>query len=154
VIAAPVTYAVDGVQYVTVVSGWGGAFALAGGDAAAQGGGGSRGIVHTWALADQPITPEVVRQLLAGRPEPYRGREDLYHTWCARCHGARAVGAGVVADLRHAVVRPDAAFETIVREGIPSLGMPAFEGLLDAGQIDALAAYLRTRAEEDGIGRP
>ena len=35
ILAAPVTYMVDGQQYVSVMAGWGGAFALSGGEAAA-----------------------------------------------------------------------------------------------------------------------
>ncbi|MBW2316614.1 MAG: PQQ-dependent dehydrogenase, methanol/ethanol family [Deltaproteobacteria bacterium] len=151
VIAAPVTYAVDGVQYVTVVAGWGGAFALAGGDAAAQAGVVSRGIVNTYALSDQPITPALVSELLASRPEPYRGRENLFHTWCARCHGSRAVGSGVLADLRYSVGRLGESFETIVRHGVSGLGMPGFDGILDEEEIRELRAYLETRAEQDGI---
>ena len=151
VIAAPVSYAVDGVQYVTVVAGWGGAFALVGGDAAAQAGVVSRGIVNTYALSSQPITPAWVRQRLASRPEPYGEREDLYHRWCARCHGARAVASGVIADLRRSVGRLGDGFEPVVRGGIPALGMPAFEGILDDDQVHGLRAYLEARAEEDGV---
>jgi quinohemoprotein ethanol dehydrogenase len=151
VIAAPVTWALDGTQYVTVVAGWGGTFALSGGDAAAQAGTESRGIVQTYALFDQPITPALVRQLLDSRPEPYKGREDLYHQWCARCHGVRGVGAGVLPDLRHGVLRLGDDFETVVRGGIAGLGMPAFDGILDDAEIGELRAYLETRAEQDGV---
>src|SRR5262249_41458877 len=38
IVAAPVSYELDGVQYVAVMAGWGGAFALGGGDAAAAAG--------------------------------------------------------------------------------------------------------------------
>lgn len=138
-------------QYVTVVAGWGGAFALAGGDAANQAGVVSRGIVNTYALSDQPITPALVSELLANRPQPYQGRENLFHTWCARCHGSRAVGSGVVADLRHSVGRLGESFDTIVRHGVSGLGMPAFDGILDDDEIRELRAYLETRAEQDGI---
>jgi mono/diheme cytochrome c family protein len=37
VIAAPISYAVDGEQYIAVVAGWGGAFALLAGEAAVKG---------------------------------------------------------------------------------------------------------------------
>ena len=151
VIAAPVSYAVDGVQYVTVVAGWGGAFALAGGDAAGQAGVVSRGIVNTYALSDQAITPALVQELLASRPQPRGGREDLFHEWCGRCHGARAVGSGVIADLRHSVVRLGDDFDGLVSNGISGLGMPGFEGILRADQIAALRAYVEARASEDRI---
>jgi mono/diheme cytochrome c family protein len=140
---------------VTIVSGWGGAFALAGGEAAAQGAGGSRGIVHTFALFDQPVTPAVIRGMLDGRPPARSRREDLYHVWCARCHGSRAVGAGVIADLRRAAARMDEeALAQVVREGMPSVGMPGFGRILSEDEIRDLAAYLEARAREDGIPAP
>jgi quinohemoprotein ethanol dehydrogenase len=151
VIAAPVSYAVDGVQYVAVVAGWGGAFALAGGDAAAQAGVASRGIVNAYALFDQPITAAAVSELLASRPPPRGEREDLYHRWCARCHGSRAVGSGVVADLRRSVGRLGDQFDGVVRAGVPALGMPGFQGILDDAEIAELRAYLAERAGEDGV---
>jgi PQQ-dependent dehydrogenase (methanol/ethanol family) len=153
VIAAPISYAVDGVQYVTVVAGWGGTFALAGGDAAAQAGVISRGIVNSYALAGQPITPAALKALFDARPAAEASREDRYHVWCGRCHGARAVGSGVISDLRHAVGRLGDGFEPIVRGGIPSMGMPAFDGILDDEEIAGLHAYVRARAEQDGVLR-
>ena len=38
IVAAPISYELDGTQYVAVMAGWGGVFALAGGDAAAAAG--------------------------------------------------------------------------------------------------------------------
>ncbi len=151
VIAAPVSYAVDGVQFITVVAGWGGAFALAGGDAAGQAGVISRGIVNTYALFDQPITSAVVRALLDARPPETARNEDLFHTWCARCHGARAVGSGVISDLRYAIGRLGDDFDVVVRDGLLGAGMPAFDGILDEAEVAGLRTYLLERAAEDGL---
>lgn len=151
VIAAPVTYRVDGVQLVTVVAGWGGTFALAGGDAAAQAGVISRGVVNTYALFDQPITPAAVQAMLDARPAEHASDEDRFHVWCARCHGARAVGSGVISDLRLAVGRLGDDFDAVVRGGLLGAGMPAFDGILDDSEIAGLRRYLEARAEEDGL---
>ena len=113
----------------------------------------SRGIVNTYALFDQPITPAVVQAILDARSEEIAGPEDLFHTWCTRCHGTRAVGSGVIADLRHSVLRlSEDDFTTIVRGGVRGLGMPSFDGILDPEQIASLRGYLLARAREDGLG--
>jgi len=145
VIAAPITYSVDGVQYVTVVAGWGGAFALAGGDAGAQGGQPSKGLVHTFALFNQPITPAMVEGLLSGRPDADAKREDLYHKWCSRCHGVTAISGGALADLRLSSPDVQSAFVEIVQKGMPGVGMPAFEGILSPDEIREIQTYVKSR---------
>ena len=64
IIAAPVTYTLDGVQHVTVVAGWGGAFALIGGPAAAATGVHTNGKVLTYTLAGPPPEPAAVAKVL------------------------------------------------------------------------------------------
>jgi quinohemoprotein ethanol dehydrogenase len=145
VIAAPITYAIDGVQYVSILAGWGGAFALAGGDAAAQAGVPSKGVIHTFALFDQPITPAFVQSLLDSRPAPEAKREDLYHRWCARCHGVRAVSGGAVQDLRRSAPDVQQSFVEIVQKGMPGVGMPGFDGILSGDDIREIEAYVRER---------
>jgi PQQ-dependent dehydrogenase (methanol/ethanol family) len=146
IIAAPITYEVDGTQYVTVVAGWGGAFAMVGGPAAAQAGVESHGRVLTFALFDQPVTVDAVKQLLASRDPSQAPGEDLYHAYCARCHGALAVGSGVIADLRKSVRTLDAAFPQIIATGLPDRGMPGFASVLTPDEIAQVHAYVRRRA--------
>jgi len=144
IIAAPITYEIDGVQYVSVVAGWGGAFAQVGGDAAAAAGVTSRGQVLSWALTDQAITPEVVEQLMAARdPETVRGAE-LYHTWCSRCHGSQAIAAGVNPDLRESVHRLGEGFLTISREGLDGTSMPGFGQWVGDADLEEIRKYVRS----------
>src|SRR5262245_28329131 len=109
VIAAPITYQVDGVQYVTVMAGWGGVFALAGGDAARAAGVRSVGRMLTYRLggsapppppADLPPPPRPSIELHARTSDVVAGG-NLFHRWCATCHGVGAVGGGVLPDLRY-----------------------------------------------------
>ncbi len=146
VIAAPISYAIDGIQYVSIVSGWGGAFALVGGDAAAQAGVPSKGTVHTFALSDQAITPAVLEEMLAGRDEKLAAKEDLYHRWCARCHGVTAISGGAVADLRHSAPDVRAAFVEIVQKGMPGVGMPAFGEILSEDEIRQIQSYVEGKS--------
>lgn len=147
VIAAPITYEIDGIQYVTIVSGWGGAFALVGGDAASQAGRPSKGEVHTFALATDAITPAVLEDMMAGRDETMAEQEDLYHRWCARCHGVTAISGGVVQDLRHSNPDIKKAFVSIVQQGMPGVGMPAFGNILTKEEIEKIQTYIEGKAK-------
>ena len=140
----PITWSAGGVQDVTVVAGWGGAFALADGDAARQGGNTDQtGRVFTFALYDQPITPAVVTARLESPPSGYAAGEDLYHRWCARCHGSGAIAGGAgVPDLRHSAPDVRAAFAEVVTRGKSAAGMPAFDGVLSPREIESIRTYV------------
>src|SRR5690606_1579111 len=72
----------------------------------------------------------------------------LYRHNCAGCHGSDRQGTGLGPPLspqayRYGGTRADIA--RIIGRGIASQGMPAFDGTLTPGQIDALAAFLPAR---------
>jgi PQQ-dependent dehydrogenase (methanol/ethanol family) len=143
VIAAPITYELDGIQYVSVMAGWGGAFALVGGTAA-HGAAVGPGALWTWALPQSAPTPAQFEALITGDGEYARG-ERLYHAWCARCHGAGAVSASALPDLREASGRLGAAFDPIVANGIADTGMPAMGRWIDAEAIAEIRRYLESK---------
>ena len=150
IIAGPVTYLLDGVQKVTIVAGWGGAFALAGGPAAEATGVHSTGKVLTYTLgAGLPPLAEIEQELDApGRLED--GRR-LYHAWCATCHGGTAVAGGVLADLRKSAPEVRAAYSDIVLRGIFSgKGMPNFSRWLDEDDVQLIRSYVESRSEAAG----
>jgi quinohemoprotein ethanol dehydrogenase len=146
IIAAPITYEIDGRQYVSVVCGWGGAFGLAGGDAATGAKTGSGGEVLTFTLRTPPPTPDQVEATLARSGGDFDG-ERLYHTYCARCHGAGGVGGnGPLPDLRALPPEVDAAFADIVLRGAyRGRGMPAFDSALSAAEAAKVQAWLRSQ---------
>ncbi len=148
VIAAPVTYEVDGEQYVTVVAGWGGAFALAGGAAARAAGVESVGRVLTFRLDGPAPTPAEVEERVVASGGNYGG-EKLFHRYCAACHGFNAVGGGVLPDLRQSKPEIATAFEDIVLKGIFSgKGMPAFSRWLASEDVAQIRSYLDQRVRE------
>jgi quinohemoprotein ethanol dehydrogenase len=147
IIAAPVTYSVDGTQYVTVVAGWGGAFAIVAGDAAEAAGVESEGVVLTWALSDQVVSGEMIERFLAARPAERARGEDLYHLWCSRCHGATARAGGVNPDLRAALARlDDEAFIAIALAGLPGTSMPPHAQWITRQDAEAIRDYVRSQA--------
>ncbi len=146
VIAAPISYAIEGEQYVSVLAGWGGIFALAGGTAA-RGAARGPGILLTYALPQAAPTPEQI-QAFVTRPGPLADGERLYHRWCSRCHGAGAVSASSLPDLREAAARMGDGVAAVARDGVPGTGMPAMGGEISEEQALLIARYLLSRAEE------
>ncbi len=154
IVAAPITYRVDGVQYVAVMAGWGGSFALAAGDAAAEAGVRGAGHLLVFALegaAPSPAPPPAPARMrprfevAAGAEALGRGAE-RYHQWCAVCHGIGAVGGGVLPDLRYAPDAVQRTFGEIVLGGIRAdHGMPSFADVLSAEEVRWIQAYVLSR---------
>jgi mono/diheme cytochrome c family protein len=77
-------------------------------------------------------------------PEAVRVGEGLYYRYCDRCHGTQAVRGRWGLELRQRFLQlsyPE--FIRIILEGRPGRGMPAYRGLLDRTQAQALYQYLR-----------
>ncbi len=154
VVAAPVTYLVDGEQYVSVMAGWGGGFALAAGDAAR-----GAGVTHntgrllTFKVGGTHKLPVHVEEELAlaaipGDLDPAQVEKGMRHfnRYCTVCHGPAAVGGGVIKDLRTSTPATyDAIAEIVVRGLYRPKGMPRFGDWLDDDDAHAIRAYLLSR---------
>jgi quinohemoprotein ethanol dehydrogenase len=158
--APPVTYEVDGTQYVSILVGWGGAgVGFAGGSASARYGWAYRAQTRrlfTFALDGQAKMPAFEPPAF---PEPIvpadfavddkladKGR-GVYVEHCLMCHGAGGVSGGASPDLRASPVLLDpGATKAIVNGGarIP-LGMPQFKELSD-DDLEALRHFVRKQA--------
>ncbi|MEZ4332649.1 MAG: PQQ-dependent dehydrogenase, methanol/ethanol family [Myxococcota bacterium] len=154
IVAAPVTYRVDGEQYVAVMAGWGGAFPLSAGDAALEAGvTDNTGRLLVFKLGGQAALPvqETMRRALAAIPaeldaaQVERGSA-TFHQWCLVCHGAGAVGGGVLPDLRRAAPEIYAMLpEIVLRGAFEGRGMPRFDRWLVEEDVAAIRAYLLAR---------
>jgi quinohemoprotein ethanol dehydrogenase len=154
VIAPPVTYRVDGEQYVSVMAGWGGGFALASADPPAETlAGGNAGRLLTFKLgghASLPAPQRVIRSFESIDANFPAAEVDagmrVFHTFCAACHGPAAIGGGTIPDLRTAEPAVYDALPEIVLEGaLLAKGMPRFGKWLDTDDVVALRAYLLSR---------
>jgi quinohemoprotein ethanol dehydrogenase len=151
IIASPVTYELDGVQYVSIMSGWGGAFALAGGDG--MGASPGAGKVLTFALNGKQPLPEVVASNrtvipvgVTASPETLETGATLFAQWCAVCHGLGVAGGGATPDLRYSHPATFDKYRDIVLDGkYQGMGMPSFRKWLTAADVDAIRAYVLTR---------
>lgn len=158
VVAAPVSYAIDGEQYIAIMAGWGGIFAVAGGEVAkrsAEGRNRSRLLVYKLGGTKQlPALEEEAEKLLAPPPiiadadTVEQGRR-LYMDHCTFCHGDRAVSGSEIADLRYLHPAKHEIFNKIVLDGLfIGLGMPTFKEVLSVDDAEAIHAYLIKRGHE------
>jgi alcohol dehydrogenase (cytochrome c)/quinohemoprotein ethanol dehydrogenase len=162
VIAAPMSYQVDGEQYIAVLAGWGGAYPLLEGRQSDQSGNIrniSRLLVYSLhgkleLPALQPELPALVPLL----PTPASATtiaagEKLYGQFCSVCHGQDAVGGGVIPDLRKSPYLPVDAWYAITLEGSLGFnGMASFAPVLDHAQSASIRDYVIHRATEDDAG--
>jgi len=157
IMAPPITYSVDGVQYVSVMAGWGGPAALF--NAPNQGKTKpGYGRMLTFALGGKAtLTPRAFAR--TGRPSPaitmnaspemIHDGQLLYAANCTSCHGLNVV-AGPLPDLRYSTRQVHEQFEAIVLGGArATLGMPPFKELLKPEQVKAIQAYVLSRSKED-----
>lgn len=160
VIASPISFAVDGKQYVTVMAGWGGSFGLMSG--IPQASSPPQGRVLTFSLGgDQalppipesaPIPPPPARLELPS-DEVERGGA-LYAKYCAFCHGIGVVSGGTVPDLRRLPAEFHDNFDSIVRaNAMQPRGMPGFGDVLDEGDVLAIQAFVIEEAHADRANR-
>lgn len=152
VMAAPMTYSVDGVQYVAVQAGWGGGGwgFVPGYSAAYNKGFGNRLIVFRLGggevavpddlppLEPAPAPPE---QLEGVTPEMIAMGNALFTENCTMCHSNQP--RAPLPDLRRMQPNIHAGFEQIVREGLFVMnGMPSFGDRLTSEQVHAIHAWL------------
>lgn len=156
IVAAPITYSIDGKQYVTVLVGYGGVFALQAGLPPKNSGGPINGRIVTFALDGDLKLPERPRNIeMPKPPSPIEDQasiargEDLYHWECHMCHGAGAVGGGVLADLRYMSEETHEKFNAITLGGLyTEKGMVGFASRLSEQDAKDIHAYLIQRANE------
>ncbi len=155
--AGPVTYLVNGEQYVAVAAGWGGSFGLSGGEAALLAGVRGGGRVLAWKLGGKAVVPPG-KPPLGPVPAPahvveatdaeLRRGSVVYHTQCSACHGPGVIGGGsAVPDLRYLDATQHALFEQTVLGGLHEpAGMPRFDDLLSKDDVRIVQAYILKQA--------
>jgi quinohemoprotein ethanol dehydrogenase len=159
--AAPMTYLVDGKQYVAVLAGWGGPVVL-GNRALGKGRVGPGRLLAftldgsaTLTITERSVPPVPVPtfELRASRADLTEGRA-LYAQYCSRCHGADVASSGAVPDLRYASTAIHETFEDVVRSGVRrQFGMPSFAEDLTSQQVRQVQAYILDRARESARER-
>ena len=153
-VAGPITYMIDGEQYIAINAGWGGSpvynlnrngpFRTAT----------AKLLVFKLDATDVSLPPmpppsaiPPPPRLTASEATVTRGRE-LYSQTCVRCHGEDAIGG--VKDLRFMTPEAHARFDDVVLKGIlRERGMESFADVLTPEDSEAIHQYLIARANED-----
>jgi PQQ-dependent dehydrogenase (methanol/ethanol family) len=156
IMAPPVTYTVDGTQYVTFLAGWGGAAGLMNtpaGGAVKPGYGRMLTFALDGAAVLKPLPfghtgPPVAAITKKQDPRTVHEGALLFNSHCFLCHGLNAV-AGPLPDLRYASKEVLDSFQSIVRGGArASDGMPSYKNVLTAKEVAALRSYVIARAQQ------
>ncbi|MDH3439906.1 MAG: PQQ-dependent dehydrogenase, methanol/ethanol family, partial [Gammaproteobacteria bacterium] len=152
ILAPPITYSVDGEQYVAVVAGWGAVSANVMG-AVMNTEGTRRNVSRILAFklggdAELPPLSALPEQAPATADFGTEGQIDtgsrLYARFCSICHGASVIGGGVLQDLRYSAMTTNSeAFDSVVLDGaFVEKGMAGFSQVLDAEDTEAIRAYI------------
>jgi quinohemoprotein ethanol dehydrogenase len=160
IIAAPMTYAIGGEQYVAILVGWGGVWDVAPGVLAKKSGAPyniSRLLVFKLgAKGSLPAVPPMAKMVLdppafTGKPEQVAAGAGTYARYCSVCHGDAAVSGSLNPDLRHSGAISDMnALKAIVIDGaLQHNGMVSFKSALKAEDAENIRQYLIKRANED-----
>ena len=151
IMAAPMTYSVDGVQYVAVMAGWGGGgwFAPHETSAAVKYGNFGRILAFRLGGVATPVPPPLatVAAAIAEPPTQWASAETveqgrgLFGRSCGLCHANRP--DGLTPDLRRMSAVTHDQFDDIVLRGARrTRSMPQFDDVLSEEQTDAIHAYL------------
>lgn len=157
-LAPPISYSIDGRQYIAVQTGVGGSGAMMGRELApfAVDYRNQARRVLTFVLDGRGTLPQPTRITLkpvddpdyqVNEAEAKRG-ERTYGIRCVPCHGVNAVAGGAAPDLRTSSISLSAdSFRRVVKDGalLPA-GMPRFQELSDSDLAD-IRQYIRVQAQ-------
>ncbi len=155
-LAPPVTYEIDGEQYVAILAGTGTAENFLGytNDTAAIKYGNFGKLLAFKLDSNEFLAEPTIRDrtipdqppLTASAPELIRG-EQLYNVSCGPCHGGNARSGGVIPDLRMMSSTTHTLFNDIVIGGIyKEKGMASFADVLNERDTELVRQFLISRA--------
>lgn len=158
VVAAPVTYEVDGEQYIAVAAGWGGIYPLVTGDLAFKSGpvrnisrilafklNGSAKLPPMPAEPPRVLNPPALTADAATLAEGKKG----YDRACSTCHGGGVVSGGLIMDLRYSPSLGNQLWFEVVENGLyKDKGMVSYADTFSHDQINAIQQYVIKVAQD------
>lgn len=152
VVAAPITYDVDGEQFVSVAVGWGGVFGLSQRASERK----TPGTVYTFKIGGKAKMPEFVSyslgKLLKGvkyNPDHVAEGTGLYVSNCVFCHGVPGVDKGGNIPNLGYVEKDyiDNLAKFVFNGPAKDRGMPDFTGKLTEADVEKLKAFIQGTAD-------
>lgn len=156
--APPVTYLVDGEQYITIAVGWGGSQAQYFHAVERI----HPGTLYTFKLGGTAQAPKklpalakpITTRTTEAAPARVGNGYDLYIRYCFVCHSMPGLGGGAVPDLARSAHAIYDIYPAIVRDGaFASQGMPGFSELT-IQEVDDLRDFFLYSAEALRAGTP
>lgn len=157
VMAGPVSYTVDGTQYIAVSAGYGGAYPLSTGYVDGPQRIQPNGRMLVFKLGGTAKLPPYDAPALAPAnppsdkftPQQIAQGADIFEGNCGLCHGAGARSSGLVPDLRRSGALSDReAWAAVVHGGIlKDRGMVSFAKWFKPAEIEAVRAYVGEQAK-------
>jgi quinohemoprotein ethanol dehydrogenase len=153
VVAAPITYELDGEQFIAIAAGWGGIYALFAGGVMPTGSIANIGRVMVFRLGakgvlpklpdDNFVVPEIPKSLDVSEEILAKGKR-AYANNCLVCHGAQAYSSGLIPNLRYsALTNSKQAWKSVVVDGaLAEKGMPDFGKIIDVQAAEAIRAFV------------
>jgi len=155
--APPITYVVDGEQYITIPVGWGGGMGQAMKNVERV----HTGTFYTFKLGGQATPPKKLPAIAknfttlktdAAAPKIGKGF-NLYLQYCMSCHRGVGTGGGSLPDLTRSSEGIFKNLEEIVLNGmLEPQGMPNFKGLLTKDELGDIKDYILYTADALGSG--
>lgn len=146
IMAPPISYSIDGEQYVAVMAGLGGG-SLAMTPVTIE----NDGRLLVYKLAGKAAMPEFTKVTypvpelpdIKADEQVLTEGGDLYSRYCLLCHGIAAASGGVLPDLRYSTKEVHNQWQPIVIGGMfANKGMASFADLLVPEEVDKIHAYV------------
>lgn len=147
IIAPPVSYMVDGKQYISVAAGWGGGYGMKKKFAPLQ-----TGRIFTFVLHGNATMPNfnkataqhIPASSFSATKEEIKHGEEIYWKYCGTCHVVNEGGGGLAPDLAYSnLVTELESFLTVVQKGAYlQKGMPNFGDRLSEKDIQDIQKYI------------
>ncbi len=147
IMASPVTYLVDGVQYVTVVTGWGGGYGMKNKHTNSV----LPGTIYTFKIGGNAKLPQSLpkqnKELIHPSWDIDQNKvthgEELFNKYCGPCHVVADNGGGIAPDLGYSPLVGSPIFEKVVLGGLLlQNGMPQFNDRLSKSDVEDLQHYI------------
>ena len=156
VVAPSMTYEIDGEQYVALMAGYGGGFAVSAGAGVDPRSEGPRRLLvfklgAKGKLPARPVSTKtpLILPTTPGTPQQIAQGTAVFAANCGVCHGASGVSNFSIPDLRYSPAITDAAiFKSIVIDGDrKEQGMVSFASLMTADEAESVRQYLLNLAQ-------